>query len=93
MNGINAEPAQNLNAAPTADLGTDESTAYVNRGDLPYDNEDFGLSLQELQSKFAGTGEHEFYTISEWRAVGTETLTNGYWDWVMSCIKKDDDAY
>ena len=49
--------------------------------------------VQELQSKFAGTGEHEFYTISEWRAVGTETLTNGYWDWVMSCIKKDDDAY
>ena len=93
MNGINAESDQNLNAAPTPDLLAGEYTPYVNRGDLPYDYEDLAATEGELQAKFSATGEHEFYTISQWRALGTETLTNGYWDWVMSCIKKDDDAY
>lgn len=93
MNGINAVSAKTLNAHLTPDIGASDCATYVNRGDLPYDYEDLGATEEELRVKFSATGEHEFYTISQWRASGAETLTNGYWDWVMSCIRQDDDVY
>lgn len=93
MNGINAQPASNNKCSVGPKSAPIMRTTYVNRGDLPYDYEDLAATEEELQAKFSATGEHEFYTIGQWRALGTETLTNGYWDWVMSCIKKDDAAY
>ena len=93
MNGINAQSSSSNKGLFGPTSASIRRTKYVNRGDLPYDYEDIGLNLEVLQAKFSATGEHEFYSIGQWRALGTETLTNCYWDWVMSCIKKDDDAY
>jgi len=56
--------------------------------DLPYDFEDFGLNLTELQDKYAAEQEHPEYTNGRW---GREAPTTPYWDWVMACIAKDDD--
>ena len=55
---------------------------------LPYDFEDFGLNLTELQDKYATEQEHPEYTNGRW---GREAPTTPYWDWVMACIAKDDD--
>ena len=55
---------------------------------LPYDFEDFGLNLTELQDKYAAEKEHPEYTNGRW---GREAPTTPYWDWVMACIAKDDD--
>ena len=62
--------------------------------DLPYDYEDFGLSIDELKSKYAFTGEHPEYTIELWRSV-PEDVHNpiAYWNWVLINISKDDDDY
>ncbi|MNF92184.1 hypothetical protein D3C84_748210 [compost metagenome] len=57
--------------------------------ELPYDFEDFGLNLTELQDKYAAEQEHPEYTNLRW---GQEAPTQPYWDWVMACIAKDDDA-
>jgi hypothetical protein len=60
------------------------------RGDeLPYDFEDFGLNLTELQDKYAAEQEHPEYTNVRW---GREAPTTPYWDWVMACLAEDDDA-
>jgi hypothetical protein len=56
---------------------------------LPYDFEDFGLNLTELQDKYAAEQEHPEYTNQRW---GREAPTTPYWDWVMACLAKDDDA-
>lgn len=56
--------------------------------ELPYDFEDFGLNLTELQDKYATEQEHPEYTNVRW---GQEAPTQPYWDWVMACIAKDDD--
>lgn len=56
--------------------------------ELPYDFEDFGLNLTELQDKYATEQEHPEYTNLRW---GREAPTTPYWDWVMACIAKDDD--
>jgi hypothetical protein len=56
---------------------------------LPYDFEDFGLNLTELQDKYATEKEHPEYTNGRW---GREAPTTPYWDWVMARIAEDDDA-
>jgi hypothetical protein len=55
---------------------------------LPYDFEDFGLTRQELQDKYAAEQEHPEYTNQRW---GVEAPTKPYWDWVMDHIAEDDD--
>jgi hypothetical protein len=67
---------------------------YVNRGDLPYDYEDLGLNLEEMQSKFSDIGEHVHHTRGLWQAaVDKETTKPDYWAWVLLEIAKDDDDY
>jgi hypothetical protein len=56
---------------------------------LPYDFEDFGLNLTELQDKYAAEQEHPEYTNQRW---GVEAPTKPYWDWVMDHIAEDDEA-
>lgn len=74
-----AAKASALNAAPEPERRCDS---------LPYDFEDFGLNLTELQDKYAAEKEHPEYTNGRW---GREAPTTPYWDWVMACIAKDDD--
>lgn len=57
--------------------------------DLPYDFEDFGMTQEELQTKYPT--EHPEYTIDCWHTDHAHETTNGYWDWVMTCITKDDE--
>jgi hypothetical protein len=62
--------------------------------DLPYDYEDFGLDVEGLQEKYV-SGQHPEYTLAMWKlAEETEdTPYNGYWDYVLAKIAKDDEAY
>jgi hypothetical protein len=61
--------------------------------ELSYDFEDFGLSQKELEAKYIETGEHLEYTITKWRNGPSDESPgyNGYWDWVMQSIEKDDE--
>lgn len=67
---------------------------YINRGDLPYDYSDLCASKEELQSKFAAAGEHEYHTRALWQSAVDHGRTNQeYWDWVLSEIADDDEVY
>lgn len=57
--------------------------------ELPYDFEDFGLDIPELQAKYAAEQEHPEYTNQRW---GVEAPTQPYWEWVKARISEDDDA-
>lgn len=74
---------------------TAATEGYANRGDLPYDYEDLGLSKDQILEKFAAKGEHEFHKRSGWEKAKTAGLTqlNDYWDWVVGQIALDDEAY
>lgn len=72
-------------AVPLAAAAPEPTRTHV---ELPYDFEDFGLNLTELQDKYAAEKEHPEYTNGRW---GREAPTTPYWDWVMACIAKDDD--
>lgn len=60
--------------------------------DLPYDYEDLGLGAQELEAKYSSG--HPEYTIEAWKKIAdTDSTHNGYWDWVIIQIEKDDEQY
>lgn len=63
---------------------------------LPYDNEDLGMTAEELDGKYNlnGDGEHPEYTRQSWReAVGAQQTISGYWDWVCHQIATDDENF
>ena len=66
-----------------------------NRGDLPYDYEDFGLDEQELIAKYADTGVHPEHGLEAYRQLTEEEqhAHNGYWGWVSAQISEDDKTY
>lgn len=70
---------------PLTTLPADPERTHV---ELPYDFEDFGLNLTELQDKYAAEQEHPEYTNVRW---GQQAPTQPYWDWVMACLAQDDD--
>lgn len=59
--------------------------------ELPYDFEDFGMTVQELEAKYGEKG-HPEYTTAQWLS---EPLRDdspiGYWNWVKTQIALDDD--
>lgn len=64
------------------------------RADISYDFADFGLTQQQLEAKYGANGHPEYVQVT-WRQMqdqGEDAAYNGYWDWVMQQIAKDDDA-
>jgi len=62
--------------------------------DLPYDFEDFGMSVEELAEKYKATGEHEHFTraMAKTHAKDDAIITDtSYWNWVAYMITKDDE--
>lgn len=71
------------------------SSLVDTRPDISYDYEDFSMDQAELEQKYGAAG-HPEYTLQYWRSLlagdpEMEGKYNGYWDWVMQQIKKDDD--
>ena len=67
----------------------------MSKPDLPYDYEDLGMTVQELQAKYGEQGAHPHHTLTEYRAL-TEAQQggfNGYWDYVFQEIAIDDEVY
>jgi hypothetical protein len=66
----------------------------MSREDLPYDFEDFGMSTDELKTKYeANDDEHPHYTRQLWRQLNGDAGTQEeYWAWVKRNITSDDDA-
>jgi hypothetical protein len=63
--------------------------------DLPYDYEDLGKDIQELQAKYGEQGSHPEYSVAEYRRLTEEAqgAFNGYWDWVLQHIAEDDQSF
>ena len=57
--------------------------------DIDYDYEDFGLEQEELEDKYEAHG-HPTYTVADWLADPIKDDFNGYWDWVMYLISRDE---
>lgn len=59
--------------------------------DLPYDYEDFGLSVAELMEKHPDG--HEYYTREMWRReLSSQPDDDTYWEWVVARIEEDDES-
>ena len=57
-----------------------------------YDFEDLGFSAEQLIAKYPSG--HTTYTIEMWKKIAdTDTTQNGYWDWVVTQIAKDDEEF
>ncbi|MGF6281849.1 hypothetical protein ABH908_000118 [Pseudomonas frederiksbergensis] len=84
--------------SPITDHTSEDATgdaAYAFKG-FPYDMEDIGLNAVELQAKYAETesGEHDFHSRADWEAaVAVSGTKPDYWDWLLTMIAIDDEAY
>jgi hypothetical protein len=63
-------------------------TITVSDCGLPYDYEDFGMDIPELQAKYAE--EHPEYTRA---AFANSKDDSDYWTWVLKGIAQDDEDY
>lgn len=93
-----ASSATTPSATPAAVVSTTnasvETPPYFKRGDLPYDYEDLGLNLGELQAKYVVEGEHPHHSLALWQSAVAHNRTNQtYWDWVLQEIAADDEVY